>query len=226
MNSWLNRLKNELVGDGWFGVIFIMVGLLTKLVSYWLVGDSLLSLICGMLGIVGVVLYSQKKFSAYVFSFGQLFLYVYLAWQQRLWGEVVENAFYFVTMVGGMFVWLRHYHSSESSSEVETLRLSKPWFYGILAATAALIAVLYFVLKATNDTQPFMDSLTTVPAFVAQVLLMLRYRENWLFWAIINVASIVLWAIAGNYCLMMQFVFWTVNCAYGYWLWRKSSAEA
>lgn len=222
MNSWLNKLKIELVGDGWFGLLFIAAGLATQVASYLLTDSTALSLVCGMLGIIGVVLYSQKKMSAYVFSFGQLFLYVYLAWQQHLWGEVVENVFYFVTMVGGMFVWLRHYKSTTETSEVETLELSKPWFYAILAATAIIIGGLYMVLRITNDSQPFMDSLTTVPAFVAQILLMLRYRENWLFWAIINVASIALWAIAEDYCLMVQYIFWTINCAYGYHLWKSA----
>lgn len=226
MTSYRNRLKHELVGDGWFGVAFIGLGLITQIVSYCLTESSALSLICGMLGIIGVVLYSQKKFSAYIFSFGQLFLYVYLAWQEHLWGEVVENGFYFVTMLGGMWIWLKHYRRSEEESEVETLQLSKPWLYGIFVGTMVLVGVLYMVLRLTNDSQPFMDSLTTVPAFVAQVLLMLRYRENWMFWAIINVASIVLWAIAADYCLMMQYIFWTINCAYGYWLWKDSESNS
>jgi len=74
------------VGDGWFGIVFITIGLLTQVISFiWAPDmtlspvDAVVSLVCGMFGIVGVVLYSQKKLSGYLFSFVQLFLYVYLA---------------------------------------------------------------------------------------------------------------------------------------------------
>ncbi len=230
MASFLSKVRNELVGDGWFGILFITVGLLTQVISFiWAPdmslspADSVISLICGMFGIVGVVLYSQKKLSGYLFSFVQLFLYVYLAARQHLWGQIMQNVFYFITMIGGMYIWIKHYHSSDTDAEVDTLQLSRKWFYGILLGTVALIGALYYVLRLTNDPQPFIDSFTTVPAFVAQILLMLRYRENWIFWAILNVASIFLWARAENWCLMIQYIFWTINCAYGYHLWRTEN---
>lgn len=233
MTSFTNRLKNELMGDGWFGLLFITLGLLTQLASFiWAPdttlspADAIISLVCGMFGIVGVVLYSQKKLSGYIFSFVQLFLYVYLAAKQHLWGQIAQNVFYFVTMIGGMYIWVKHYRSSDTDSEVDTLQLSRKWFGGILAATVILIGVLYYVLRLTNDPQPFIDAFTTVPAFVAQILLMLRYRENWVFWAILNVASVVLWARAENWCLMIQYIFWTINCAYGYHLWRTTQGSS
>ena len=233
MGSFLNKIKNELVGDGWFGIVFITIGLLTQVISFiWAPDmslspvDAVVSLVCGMFGIMGVVLYSQKKLSGYLFSFVQLFLYVYLAAKQHLWGQIMQNVFYFVTMIGGMYIWIKHYHTSDTESEVDTRQLSKRWFYGILMGTAALVGLLYYLLGLTNDPQPFVDAFTTVPAFVAQILLMLRYRENWIFWAVLNVASIFLWVRAENWCLMVQYIFWTINCAYGYHLWRSSQSHA
>ena len=74
-------------------------------------------------------------------------------------------------------------------------------------------------VPAPINTQPMMDSLTTVPAIAAQTLYMLRYREQWIYWLIIDIASIVMWSIAENYCVVAQYVFWTLNCVYGYYLW-------
>ena len=74
----------------------------------------------------------------------------------------------------------------------------------------------------TDDTQPFMDAITTVPAFVAQILLTFRYREQWIFWSIINVGSIFMWANVHDYCMVAQYIFWSINCILGYYSWSKN----
>ena len=79
--------------------------------------------------------------------------------------------------------------------------------------------VVWKVLCLMDDTQPMVDSLMTVPAIAAQTLYMLRYREQGIYWLIIDVASIMMWSIAENWCVVAQYVFWTLNCVYGYYLW-------
>ena len=79
--------------------------------------------------------------------------------------------------------------------------------------------VVWKVLCLTDDVQPMIDSLKTVLAIATQTLYMLRYREQWIYWLIIDVAAIVMWCIAENWCVVAQYVFWTLNCVYGYDLW-------
>ena len=83
------------------------------------------------------------------------------------------------------------------------------------------ISSLYLYLLMTNDTQPFMDSITTVPAIIAQILMILAYKEQWYFWLIIDLASIYMWAIAGDWCMVAQFIFWSINCIYGLYNWKR-----
>jgi nicotinamide mononucleotide transporter len=66
-----------------------------------------------------------------------------------------------------------------------------------------------------------LDSATTVPAFIAQMLMIMRYREQWIFWLIIDIGSILMWIHAGDWCMVAQFVFWTINCIYGFYKWSK-----
>ena len=73
----------------------------------------------------------------------------------------------------------------------------------------------------TDDTQPMLDSLSTVPAFAAQILMILRYREQWAYWLVIDIASVIMWINAENWCMVMQFVFWTLNCSYGTYKWLE-----
>lgn len=199
--------------------LFMLIGIFLQLVAWYITKDSFISLISGVTGIISVVLCSQRKISFYFFGFIQLGTYMYLAWQQRFYGELIENVFYIITMLIGIVVWLKNYNTEEQI--VESKRLSDKLFY-IICSIMVFICVLfgYYMKYFTDNTQPFMDSFSTVPAFIAQTLLMLRYREQWIFWIIIDVVSIFMWMFADNWIMVIQFIFWTMNCVYGYRKWK------
>ena len=73
----------------------------------------------------------------------------------------------------------------------------------------------------TDDTQPYLDAFTTVPALVAQVLMILVYREHWFIWLAVDVLSVALWLRAGDYCMVAQYAFWCANCLYGLKRWQS-----
>ena len=196
-----------------------MIGIIIQCVVYQLTNSSILSLVSGISGIFAVVLCSQRKFIFYTFAWCQLITYVILAYEQKLYGEIIENIFYAITMVVGMFMWLSNY---DDKKEQVIVRQQKPW--ELLATFILMFVVIYIFyshLNLTDDAQPFLDSATTVPAFIAQLLMIMRYREQWIFWLIIDVGSILMWIHAGDWCMVAQFVFWTINCIYGFYKWSK-----
>ena len=65
-----------------------------------------------------------------------------------------------------------------------------------------------------------LDAVSTVPAFVAQVLMMLRFREQWMFWIVVDAIKVVMWMVQGDWCLAAQFAFWIVVCFYGLKKWK------
>ena len=68
-----------------------------------------------------------------------------------------------------------------------------------------------------------MDSFTTVVALVAQVLMILAYRDQWFLWFAVDIVSVVMWIYVGNYCMAAQYAFWCCNCIYGYVRWTQLS---
>jgi nicotinamide mononucleotide transporter len=199
------------------GYLFIFVGLAVQFLVLVITGGGDLSLVSGICGIISVVLCSHRKMMFYLFGFAQLFTYVVLCLQQKLYGEITENTFYFVTMLIGIYHWVRHYNEEETAVETRKLNIGqKMWVaIGTLIATFAL----FNVLSATDDTQPFIDAVTTAPAFVAQTLMILRYKDSWIYWFIIDAGAIPMWVIAGDWCMVAQYVFWTANCIYGFKKW-------
>lgn len=198
---------------------FMLAGLAMQVITYAITGDSTLSLISGMSGVASAVLCSSRSLSFYAFGFLQLSTYVVLCHEQRLYGEISENIFYFLTMVYGLFHWMRH---RDDEKKVVTRKLGRKVGIAVFSTTAIVTAATYRFLSKTDDTQPMVDAITTVPAYTGEILMMLRYADCWYYWLIIDIGSIVMWYNAGNYCMVAQFVFWTLNCAYGLNKWNEA----
>ena len=202
-----------------FDWLFIAFGVLIQIVCYIFTGDGLLSFICGLSGCINVVLCSQRKLSFYFFAYIQMFTYIIIIFQQHLWGELVENIFYVITTTIALFMWLKHYNKEEK--EVEARKLTS--FQIFLCCIVFFIStiLLYVILIKTNDPKPFLDAVSTVPAFIAQFMLMFRYREQWIMWLIVDIATLILWISIGNIFMIAQYIFWIMNCIYGYIKWSK-----
>ena len=203
----------------YFDYGFMLFGIILQIICYLFTQDGLLSFICGLAGAINVVLCSQRKMSFYFFAYLQMFTYIIIIFQQHLWGELVENIFYVITTTIALFMWLKHYNKEEK--EVEARKLTS--FQIFLCCIVFFIStiLLYVILLKTNDPQPFLDAVSTVPAFIAQFMLMFRYREQWIMWLIVDIATLILWISIGNIFMIAQYIFWIMNCIYGYIKWSK-----
>lgn len=221
---WKYRLRAEFIhGRTTFDWCFLVSGIVVQIVAYLWVPQSFLAFVSSLAGICSVILCSQRKISTFFFGFVQVLTYLWLALQQRLYAEVAQNVFYFLTMVYGLFAWARHYTiDGTGSSVLQTRRLSAGiWVGGSVLIVLASLWAGWLLARYTDDTQPYLDAFTTVPAVFAQILMITGYREQWFFWLLVDIGLTLLWIRAGNWCLVMQHVFWCVNCVYGYLVWSK-----
>jgi nicotinamide mononucleotide transporter len=208
-----------MIKSKYFDYGFILFGVLLQVICFLFTKDNLLSFICGLSGAINVVLCSQRKLSFYLFAYIQMFTYIIIICQQHLWGELVENIFYVITTTIALFIWIKNYNKEEK--EVETQKLTKNGWIIYCSITIIGTILLYIILLHTNDPKPFLDAVSTVPAFIGQFLLMFRYREQWIMWLVVDITTLILWISIGNIFMVMQYVFWIINCIYGYIKWSK-----
>lgn len=204
---------------------FLTVGLAVQIVTYILSPQSVISLISGMFGICSVVLCSQGRILTYIFGFGQIITYTYICYTDSLYGLIGINIFYFITQIYGIILWRKRLYANKSEfmDAVPTRKVSWKMMVAIAVSVLALPALVGWLLATfTDDSQPYLDAYTTIPALVAQILMILAYREQWYIWFFIDVLYVVLWARAGNYCLVAQHIFWCINCVYGFYRWTKA----
>jgi nicotinamide mononucleotide transporter len=182
--------------------------------------DNPISLVSGMLGICSVVLGAQGNILTFVFGFAQVATYTYLCCIERFYAEIAINIYYFITMIYGVYCWRNRL--SNNSLQVQTRRLSiKLIAWGMLLIVLFSWLTGWLLARFTDDPQPYMDAFTTVPAIAAQLLMVLAYREQWYLWLVVDVLAVMMWLRAENYCMAAQYVFWCVNCIYGYIQWTR-----
>lgn len=201
-------------------IIILLIALVSQAILGIWAKDDMISFISGISGIISVVLCSQRKISFYLFGFIQLITYVVIVSKSHLWGELVENIFYFVTMIVGIVLWIKNYDKKEY--QVKSKSLTQEWKIACLLTFLLGTIFVWLVLSYTNDAYPFLDSISTVPAFIAQILMIAGYREQWRYWLIVDVSSIVMWVIIGNPFMIVQFSLWTLNCIYGMYKWKEN----
>lgn len=187
--------------------------------------DNSIAIVCAISGVLVVTFCAQGKITYNIFNFIQVITYIIaVAFPSHLYGELVEYFFYLATSIWGIYVWKKNYRVTESddSLEVKGKNLTAKGWTVLLSVLAVGTALVTWLLSLTNDPAPFLDSISTTPAFIAQVLMCAGYREQWLCWFIIDITSVIMYITLGNWIMVAMFSFWCFNCLYGWVKWTRS----
>lgn len=221
-------LRKELVlGYSAFDKLFMVAMVMLQIIVFIISPDSALGIVSGISGVISVVLCAKGKISFYFIGFVQTISYLFLAFQNRFYGEVAENIFYLVTMVWGIYVWKKSLSVKDDGGQyVEAKKFTKwQWVVSIIGTVIATVIVGY-LLTLINSAQPYTDAATNVLAVFAQILMVRKYREQWIWWVLIDVICIKMWLVAGNWSMVAMYIAWTINCLYGWYNWSKLSKGA
>lgn len=178
-------------------------------------------------GIFCVVLAAKGHIATYIFGMYNTIAYAYMAWQNNLYGEVGLNLLFFVPMnILGFYMWKKRMNEDQ----VQMRGLSIKW----VCLTAVLCIVGIFLLglglaKIENQNTPFIDATTNILSIAATILMVLRYKEQWLLYIILNIFTIIMWTIRlvnKSPDGAMMIVMWSaylINSIYGYISWSKGA---
>ena len=214
--------KHFWTGYSWAERLFLISMLALQIIVFCIAPESPLSIIAGIAGVISVVLCAKGKTVFYFIGFVQTISYLFLAWEARFYGEVLENIFYFVTMIWGIFVWKKNsVQNDDGTEDVASKKFTgKQWIMSVIATIIATVAMGYW-LDSIGSAQAYTDAATNILAIFAQILMVRRYREQWLWWLIIDLLCIKLWWVAGNWTMVAMYVAWTINCIYGWVNWSR-----
>lgn len=223
----MSKVKNWFLQNFWTGYsmgekLFMAFAIATQIVVFCITPDTPLNIVAGIAGCISVILTAKGRWMMYPIGFIQNFTYTVLAFQNFFYGEVIEQVFYVVTMIWGMFAWAKNMNTNEDGTQdVKTRKFGiAEWVCSVIAT---VIATYLFgrVLVYLGAAQPYTDAATNVMAVFAQIMMVKRYREQWVWWLLIDLFCIKMWWVAGNWSMVAMYVVWTANCIYGWWNWSK-----
>lgn len=227
----MDRLKSWFRKTFWDGYstwekLFLFGMLALQVIVFCFNPDTPLNIIAGFAGVLSVVLCAKGKLQSYFIGFIQNFTYTILAFQNQFYGEVMEQAFYIATMIWGIFVWKANMEKSDDGTESVMTKKFTPaqWVLSVVGTVVATIGFGY-LLTRIGSAQAYTDAATNVMALFAQLMMVRRYREQWIWWLVIDVFCIKLWWVAGNWSMVAMYVAWTINCVYGWYNWSKLNKQ-
>lgn len=220
IKSWI--LKHFWNGYNAFEKLFLGFMILMQIAVFIIQPDTPLNIIAGLAGVISVVMCAKGRVMFYFVGFIQTITYLILAWQNQFYGEVLENLFYFVTMIWGIFVWKKNeVTNADGTQDVIAKKFTTlQWILSIVGTVVATILMGYW-LDSIGSAQAYTDAATNVMAIFAQLLMVRRYREQWIWWLIIDLFCIKMWFVAGNWSMVAMYIGWTANCIYGWINWSK-----
>ena len=132
------------------------------------------------------------------------------------------NALYYLpSQFVGFYLWNKH--MNKETNDVEGKKMTLKQSLCLLAVCAIGILLYKQLLDFMNGNQTLLDSASTVISVVANALMMLRYREQWLLWIVIDIITVAMWSFAGDFIMVTMWAVYLINAFYGYYKWTKMS---
>lgn len=146
-------------------------------------------------------------------------LSVYLFLGAKLYSEAV---LYFFYAVMGVWGWLRwHRQAAQDNNPVVTWPLAR--HLRVVPVTALLALGLGFAMAWLTDAErPLFDAFTTVFSFLATYMEIQKVLEAWLFWLVLNLASIWLYFDRNLDIYALLIAVYSVLSVVGFLRWRRS----
>ena len=184
-----------------------------------------------ILQIVGVTLgllylWLEYKANIWLWVVGMLMPCVHsiLYFKSGLYADFAMQIYYITAGLYGLAVWLAGRKRTEKPLKIAhtPLRLALP----LVVIYGALHATMYFVLvRFTDSTVPFWDSMTTAMSMVAMWMLSRKYVEQWLVWLVVDAITVGLYLYKGIPLTAGLYMLYTALAFVGYLRWRRISAS-
>jgi nicotinamide mononucleotide transporter len=150
-------------------------------------------------------------------------MFALLFYSSKLYADVALQLFFIVTCLIGWRRW-----AGAGAAGALPISNARPVLLGAmsLAGVAATAAYGLMLQLYTDAYAPFIDSAVLMFSIVAQLLLMGRRLQTWLFWLLVNTVSVPLYASRGLHLTAVLYAAYWLN-ALGSWLfWRRQMRAA
>jgi nicotinamide mononucleotide transporter len=171
-------------------------------------------------GILSVYLNSRQNPWGWGTGLVNVGLYTLLFWQGKLYALMGLQVFFAIISIYGWYQWLRGGTRHEG---VRVTRTPIPLGAGLAAAAVvSSIGLGWYLDTRTQDQQPYVDASVSVISLVGQWLMARKHLEAWHIWIAVNVVSVPLFLIRGEYPTAFQYTIFLGLAVSGLRQWHRS----
>ncbi len=217
----INEIKKNTIFE-WF-----MISIVIILTLYFAITDKdnsisylLINSISAISGIICVVLCAKGKKSQYIWGLFNIVGYVIIAYINKYYGEVMLNAFYYLpSQFIGYYLWNKHINKNTNTVKSKKMTIKQTVY--LLISCFIGIYIFKVLLDYLGGNNTLLDSSSTLISIFANVLMLARYREQWLLWIIIDIITVIMWLLVKDYIMVTMWSVYLINAFYGYFNWSK-----
>ena len=181
--------------------------------------NSLLELIAVVLAIAYLLLAVRQHIACWYAAFISTAIFLYVFWQVNLYMESGLQVYYLGMAVYGWWAWQGGRSKGKPGLTINT------WSLGQHLIVIGIVVLATFVsgtlLSGTEQRLGYLDSFTTWGAVVATFMVTRKVLENWLYWIVIDSASLYLYFDRELYFTMILFLVYLVIIFFGFQSWLR-----
>ena len=147
-------------------------------------------------------------------------IYVFVFFEAKLYMESLLNVFYFLMAIYGWYSWsAKKGYPTGINITVWSLRIH---IFAIILIILISIISGYYLTIYSDASYPYLDSMTTFFSIWATYLVALKVLENWWYWLIIDLFSMVIYWSRELEATAILFMVYILLIPFGMASWKRS----
>ncbi len=171
--------------------------------------------IAALFGVISVWLTIKQRIWCWPAGLVQVFLYIFVFVEARLYADVVLHIIYVCLCIYGWVYW------SERNRTVLPVSSSPDLPRWIVVLVAGTFISGYAFSTFTAADAPYIDSFVVVASLIAQWLMARKKVESWYFWIAADVVAIFLYLYKDLWITSALYAVFLVMAISGFIAWRK-----
>lgn len=183
--------------------------------------DKTVEIFGAIFGFLSVYFTIRQNIWCWYFGLLQVTLYCFVFYTSKLYSDMILHIIYIFLQVFGWYNW-KYGGSNKSTLRVTLITHTMFW----IGLTVLITSLLGYVMQTKTDASfLYEDAFITVASLVAQYLMIKKILESWMFWIIVDVVAIIIYAYKDLYFTTVLYVLFLVMAIIGYLQWRKAYKE-
>lgn len=184
--------------------------------------NIILELLAVIFGIFSVVYSKKNNVLVYPTGIAGTVLYVYLAYEWQLYGDMIINGYYFYMSLYGWYIWSRKDNRQEDLVRITTMEgADKIKCLSIFVLSVIGVSLIYIYFNKFTHWWAAVDTVVTGLLFIGMWLMAKRKIENWLFLIAGNIIAIPLFFLKGYALTSILYIVLTIIAIFGYKAWKR-----